>query len=154
MFEIEHKYLVRDASYRAMASGSVRIRQGYLSCEEGCVVRIRVKDSDKAFITVKGKTHPEGEMHTDVRLEFEYPVPVDDAEEMLGLCRGTVIDKTRWLVDYGGHLWEVDEFHGAQQGLVVAEIEVTTPDEKYPLPPFVGEEVTGNPRYYNSNLAR
>lgn len=152
MLEIEHKYLVADFSFRDFASNSVRIRQGYLTRSPECVVRIRIKGSDKAFITVKGKTHSEGSLHTDVRAEYEYPIPVADAEEMLALCGGKIIDKTRWLVPFGGYLWEVDEFHGAHEGLVIAEIEVGSPDEKYPLPPFVGEEVTGDPRYYNSNL--
>lgn len=144
-FEIEHKYLVKSDDYRSMSSGCVHIRQGYLSRRPEGTVRVRIKDS-RSYLTVKGRT-----AH-DTRLEFEYEVPVAEAEHMLQLCEGTVIDKTRYLVEYGGYTWEVDEFHGAHQGLVVAEIELDESRHDYPLPPFVGGEVTGDTRYYNSNL--
>lgn len=128
-----------------MAHGSHHIIQGYLSRSPEATVRIRLKD-DKAFMTVKGRTH------TDTRAEFEYEIPLSDAKRMLQMCTGTVIDKTRYLVDYGGHTWEVDEFHGIHEGLVIAEIELSRSTRDYPLPSFIGAEVTGDPAYYNSNL--
>ena len=88
----------------------------------------------------------------DTRAEFEYPIPIDDAMQLLNMCLPTVIEKTRYLVPFEGHTWEVDEFHGARQGLVVAEIEIGNSNQQYTLPPFVGQNVTGNPDYYNSNL--
>lgn len=143
--EIEHKYLVISDEYRAMSSESVRIRQGYLNRRPEGTVRVRIKGT-KAFLTVKGRTSG------DTRLEFEYEVPVREAEQMLQMCDGAEIDKTRYLVRYGDHTWEVDEFHGLRQGLVVAEIELDESRHDYRLPPFVGREVTGDPKYYNSNL--
>ena len=111
--EIEHKYLVVNDKYRNMASSSHRIMQGYLSREPQRTVRIRVKDK-QGFITIKGKNVG------DTRAEFEYPIPIDDAMQLLNMCLPTVIEKTRYLVPFEGHTWEVDEFHGARQGLVVA----------------------------------
>ena len=143
--EIEHKYLVVNDKYRNMASSSHRIMQGYLSREPQRTVRIRVKDN-QGFITIKGKNVG------DTRAEFEYPIPIDDAMQLLNMCLPTVIEKTRYLVPFEGHTWEVDEFHGASQGLVVAEIEIGNSNQQYTLPPFVGQNVTGNPDYYNSNL--
>ena len=143
--EIEHKYLVVNDKYRNMASSSHRIMQGYLSREPQRTVRIRVKDK-QGFITIKGKNVG------DTRAEFEYPIPIDDAMQLLSMCLPTVIEKTRYLVPFEGHTWEVDEFHGARQGLVVAEIEIGNSNQQYTLPPFVGQNVTGNPDYYNSNL--
>lgn len=143
--EIEHKYLVVNDKYRNMASSSHRIMQGYLSREPQRTVRIRVKDN-QGFITIKGKNVG------DTRAEFEYPIPIDDAMQLLNMCLPTVIEKTRYLVPFEGHTWEVDEFHGVRQGLVVAEIEIGNSNQQYTLPPFVGQNVTGNPDYYNSNL--
>ncbi|MGN0230748.1 MAG: CYTH domain-containing protein [Muribaculaceae bacterium] len=143
--EIEHKYLVVNDKYHRMASSSHRIMQGYLSREPQRTVRIRVKDN-QGFITIKGKNVG------DTRDEFEYTIPVDDAMQLLNMCLPTVIEKTRYLVPFDGHTWEVDEFHGARQGLVVAEIEIDSSNRQYALPPFVGQNVTGNPDYYNSNL--
>lgn len=143
--EIEHKYLVVSDVYRQMSKGSCRIRQGYLCREPERTVRVRVKD-EKAYLTVKGITRG------DKRAEFEYEIPYSDVEEMLRLCVGGIIDKTRYYVEFGGNLWEVDEFHGGHEGLVVAEIELPVSTHDYLLPFFVGEEVTGNPAYYNSNL--
>lgn len=145
--EIEHKYLVISDIYKEMATSHRHIRQGYLSRVPERTVRVRISDR-QAWLTVKGLTD------RDTRLEFEYPVPVADAEAMLGICEPGVIDKTRWIVPYGGHLWEVDEFGGEQAGLTLAEIELPEPDTSYALPPFVGENVTGDPRFYNSTLSR
>ena len=143
--EIEHKYLVIDDIYKHMASKMSEIKQGFLSRDPERTVRVRVRD-DKGFITIKGKgtgaAHP----------EFEYEVPLDDALQMLELCEPPVIEKTRYMIMHEGNLWEVDEFHGDLQGLVIAELEVPSEDYRFPLPPFVGQEVTGDPRYYNSQL--
>ena len=106
--EIEHKYLVVNDKYRNMASSSHRIMQGYLSREPQRTVRIRVKDN-QGFITIKGKNVG------DTRAEFEYPIPIDDAMQLLNMCLPTVIEKTRYLVPFEGHTWEVDEFHGVLQ---------------------------------------
>ncbi len=145
MIEREHKYLVSDNSYLSMASKSYRIRQGYLSRNPESTVRIRIRDNE-AFLTVKGITDG------DRRQEFEYSIPESDAEKMLKLCSGKIIDKTRYIVNYEGFIWEVDIFEGDLSPLAVAEIELGENESNYPLPPFVGENVTGNPLFYNSNL--
>lgn len=152
-YEIEHKYLVVNTRYLSMAQSSRSICQGYLSRNPDCVVRVRIAD-DKGFITVKGRNFSDNADDTKqaTRKEFEYNVPLEDAREMLKLCEGNCIAKTRYIVPFEGYIWEVDEFHGSREGLTIAEIELTSSDEKYPLPPFVGKEVTGNPEYYNSNL--
>ncbi|MBD5194142.1 MAG: CYTH domain-containing protein [Bacteroidales bacterium] len=143
--EIERKFLVNSHDYRNMASACHTIVQGYLSKEPERTVRIRIKD-DKGFITVKGKTIG------CKRLEFEYEIPLDDAKDMLKLCLSPILEKKRYIVNYCGFKWEIDEFEGYLAPLVMAEVEL--PDESLPLqlPAFIGEEVTGNPKYYNSNL--
>lgn len=143
--EIERKYLVKDSCYREMASGSSHIVQGYISRNPEATVRVRICDN-RAFITVKGKTVG------CERDEWEYEIPVGDAQAMLRLCSGTVIEKTRWLVEHDGYTWEVDEFHGSHEGLVVAEVELPSAGSAVTPPPFAGDEVTGDVRYYNSNL--
>ncbi len=143
--EIERKFLVTSDGYRDRAVAAHVVRQGYLSRNPDSTVRVRVIDA-KAFITVKGRNAG------CVRSEWEYEIPLDDAREMLSLCGGSIIHKTRWIVPYDDRLWEVDEFHGSREGLVVAEIELRDAADRFDLPDFVGEEVTGNPRYYNSNL--
>lgn len=142
--EIEHKYLVIDDSYRDMSVGIHHITQGYLSRVPERVVRIRLLD-DRGFLTVKGKNDG------DIRLEFEYEIPAEDARQLLALCEGKIIDKTRYIVPFKGFTWEVDCFAG-DDGLIVAEIELPSSDTAYPLPPFIGRNVTGQARYYNSNL--
>lgn len=143
--EIEHKYLVISEDYVAMSTQQYEISQGYLSRDPQRTVRVRVRD-DQAFLTVKGMTDG------DTREEFEYGIPLADGEAMLRLCEGRVIRKTRFIVPFGGRTWEVDRFGGDLEGLTVAEIELPESTHGYELPPFVGEEVTGNPRYYNSML--
>lgn len=143
--EIEYKYLVKNDSYRQLASESVSIFQGYLSRDQERTVRVRIK-GDKGFLTVKGKSSGA------VRCEFEYEISIEDASKMLGMCIPPIIEKIRYLVPYEGHIWEVDEFLGHKSGLVTAEIELLSADEQYLLPPFVGENVTCNPAYFNSNL--
>lgn len=143
--EIEHKYLVKDSSYRNLATSSVRIMQGYLCRQPERTVRVRIK-GDKGFLTIKGVSRG------DTREEYEYEVPVDEARRLLNMCEGRVLDKTRYFVPCGHYIWEVDEFHGDLAPLVTAEIELQKSTRDYPLPNFIGEEVTGNPLYYNSNL--
>ena len=143
--EIERKFLVKNDSFKDIAISHSNIRQGYLSREPERTVRIRIKD-DRGFITVKGKNSGA------VRLEFEYEIPFADAEKMLGLCSGKILDKTRYNVKFGGYLWEIDVFHGLDEPLTVAEIELPSADASFEIPDFIGEEVTGNPRYYNSML--
>lgn len=146
--EIERKFLVTDERYRDMAVRKYEIRQCYLSDRPEASVRLRVKGGE-AFITFKGLTSGA------VRDEWEYPIPVNDACEMAErLAGGWSIDKTRLIVEYEGHTWEVDEFHGRHEGLVVAEIELASADTPFAIPPFIGMEVTGDPRYYNSVLSR
>lgn len=143
--EIERKFLVLNQSFIDNAVSKIDMRQGYLSRDADATVRVRIANG-KAFLTVK--TRNKG----CVRNEFEYVVPVADAETMLAACKGLVIDKTRYVVPFGGYRWEIDEFHGALDGVVVAEIELPTADAQFAIPPFVGEEVTGRPEYYNSNI--
>ncbi len=144
--EIERKFLVSGEGYKAIAEKIITIKQGYLNRDPQRTVRVRISD-DRGKLTVKGLNHG------IERLEFEYDIPVDDALELLTLCEGAIIDKTRWIIrGQDGHIWEIDEFHGDLHPLVVAEIELTDPQETFVLPNFLGEEVTGDPRYYNSSL--
>jgi CYTH domain-containing protein len=149
VLEIERKFLVRDDSYKSLAYGSSRIRQGYICSERGRTVRIRIRD-DRAYITIKGPSLNGGL----TRYEFEQEIPFDDAEKLMTLCDPGIIDKTRWLVKSGRHTFEVDEFHGDNEGLVVAEVELAAEDEAFEKPHFIGNEVTGDRRYYNSQLRR
>ena len=147
MQEIERKFLVRkDGSYKAMASSHSHIRQGYMACK-GATVRIRLRD-DKAYLTIKGPSRNGGLS----RFEFEREILVEEADEMFKLCVGGVIDKTRWIVPYEGHIFEVDEFHGINDGLLFAEVELKTEDEHFEKPLFLAPEVTGNRHFYNSHL--
>ena len=148
--EIERKFLVR-GDYRVEEFKSVRIVQGYLCSDPERTVRVRIK-GDKAFITIKGA----GSVTGVSRFEWEKEIPVPEAEELLGLAEPGVIDKTRHLIrnSDGIHLWEVDEFHGDNEGLVMAEIELSDENEKFARPEWLGEEVTGNPAYYNSSLSK
>ncbi|MDE7402284.1 MAG: CYTH domain-containing protein [Muribaculaceae bacterium] len=143
--EIERKYLVKDDSYKALAEKKYRIRQGYLQRIPERTVRVRTKDN-RGFLTVKGKN--EG----IVREEFEYEIPYTDAVSMLALCEGTIIDKTRYIIAYNGLTWEVDEFHGSLSPLTVAEVELPADDYVAEIPEFIGQEVTGDPKYYNSMM--
>lgn len=145
--EIERKFLVDRAGWRPEGVG-VRYRQGYLCPGTGITVRIRVA-GDQAYITVKGPSRGYA------RAEYEYAIPVPDAEEMLTeLCQQPLIEKTRYQVDYDGHRWEVDVFEAANQGLILAEIELPSEDTQFSLPPWIDREVSGDPRFFNSALAR
>jgi adenylate cyclase len=145
--EIERKFLVTGKPWLAARYPVKHIVQAYLSDDKARTVRIRIADTE-AFITVKGETRGAS------RLEFEYPIPLADAEQLLQLCNGPIIDKHRYLIDVAGFTWEVDEFHRDNAGLVVAEIELPDETSDFPKPAWLGEEVTHDPRYYNSNLAR
>lgn len=147
--EIERKFLVTDDSYKAMAFHSDRIAQGYLCREGGNSARVRVR-GDKGYLTIKGPSMDGGLS----RFEWEKEIPESEAWELMKLCHGGIIDKTRHLVKCGNHTFEVDEFHGDNDGLVVAEVELESADETFERPPFLGKEVTGDKRYYNSSLTR
>lgn len=147
--EIERKYLVLDSSYKHEAYSSSHIRQGYICSERGRSVRIRIRD-EHAYLTIKGPSLDGGLS----RYEFEQQIPFDDAQKLMTLCEPGIIDKTRWLVRSGNHIFEVDEFHADNDGLVVAEVELNNPTEAPLLPHFIGQEVTGDRRYYNSQLRR
>ena len=142
--EIERKFLVRGEAWRAGAVGSV-FRQGYLSTVTERTVRVRVV-GEHGYLTVKGITVGA------TRAEFEYDIPVDEAEALLRLCEQPIIEKTRHTVEYRGLHWEIDEFEGANQGLIVAEVELADADASFARPDWVGDEVTDDPRYFNSNL--
>ena len=141
--EIERKFLVYGDGWRE--GRPIAIRQGYL-CREGAVVRVR-RQADRGLLTIKG---PGLSLRRD---EFEYEIPAPEAEELLDLCSGPAIDKTRYRIDFGGRTWEVDEFPGANEGLIVAEVEIESEAAEVELPPWVGKEVSTDPRYRNSNLA-
>lgn len=147
--EIERKFLVEDESWRDGAVPS-RIRQAYLVRERGRSVRVRDEDG-RITLTIKG---PGTGTDSADRAEFEYELPADDADGLFELCEPGMIDKTRHRVAFGGHTWEVDEFHGPLAPLVVAEIELDAIDEDFPRPPWVGQEVTADPAYTNAALSR
>ena len=147
--EIERKFLVLDDSYKHEAFSKSHIRQGYICSERGRTVRIRIRDN-QAYITIKGPSLDGGFS----RYEFEQEIPLADAEKLMTLCEPGQIDKFRWLVKSGDHTFEVDEFFGDNEGLVMAEVELSSPDEQPIMPHFIGKEVTGDRRYYNSQLRR
>ena len=145
--EIERKFLVLDDSFKHEAFSKSHIQQGYICSERGRTVRIRIKDN-RAYLTIKGPSE-NGRL---TRYEFEREIPLEDGQQMMRLCEPGIIDKTRWLVKSGKHTFEVDEFFGDNEGLVVAEVELSYEDEPYKKPHFIGKEVTGDRRYYNSQL--
>lgn len=144
--EIERKFLVKDDSYKDMAFRKSHIIQGYLNKDPQRTVRVRIRDN-RAYLTIKGINHG------DTRKEFEYEVPVEDACEMLQLCEAKVLEKIRYEVKCGEFVWEIDEFKGSLAPLVVAEIELPSSDTKFTIPSFIDKEVTGDVRYYNSQLS-
>lgn len=146
--EIERKFLV-DGEFKALATKSTRITQGYLSSLPERTVRVRTK-GDKGYITIKGK----GDATGASRYEWEKEIPVSEVEELLKICEPGVIDKTRFLVPVGNHTFEVDEFYGENEGLIVAEVELNAIDESFDRPEWLGKEVTGDVRYYNSMLMK
>lgn len=146
-WEIERKFLVKEG-YKSYASSYTRIIQGYLSSVPERIVRIRIRD-DKGYITIKGATS----LSKLKRFEWEKEIDVTEAEELLALCEPGVIDKTRYLINAGNVTFEVDEFHGNNTGLVVAELELSSEDEIVEKPDWLGDEITGDKRYYNSRLS-
>ena len=145
--EIERKFLVADEGWRTGSEG-VRYAQGYLAVGPPVAVRVRV-GGGKAALNVKKATLD------IVRDEFEYPIPLEDAEAMLAhLCEGRIIEKTRYKVPFAGQVWEIDVFEGANVGLVLAEVELRDRDEEIERPPWVGDEVSGDARYLNTGLSR
>ena len=147
--EIERKFLVQDDSYRQLACRKSRVEQGYICSEQDRTVRVRIRGG-KGYLTIKGPSNASGTS----RYEWEREIPLSDAEELMKLCGPGRIEKVRYLVDYAGHVFEVDEFHGENEGLVVAEVELQSETEPVELPGFIGEEVTGQARYYNSFLMK
>jgi len=146
--EIERKFLV-NSEFKNLATKQSRITQGYLSSVPERTVRVRIK-GDKGFITIKGIGNASGAS----RYEWEKEIPVSEAEELLKICEPGVIDKTRYLVKNGDHIFEVDEFYGDNEGLIVAEVELKSEDETFLKPEWLGEEVTGDARYFNSMLMK
>lgn len=146
--EIERKYLVAGDFSKDVYS-SRRIVQGYICSQPGRTVRVRIR-GEQGFLTIKGPSDEKGLS----RYEFEREIPLEDAEELLKLCEPGIIDKVRHLARIGTHVWEVDVFHGANEGLVVAEIELASEDEPFEKPSWIGEEVSGDRRYYNSMLTK
>ena len=143
--EIERKFLVKGNRWRSLGAGEY-YKQGYIPTQDQTTVRIRIV-GDRGYLTLKGKNQG------IVRAEFEYPIPLDDAEKMLAtLCRPPFIEKIRYRIPQGDLIWEVDEFSGENRGLILAEVELQTEHQAIALPPWIGQEVTGDPRYYNSNL--
>ncbi len=147
--EIERKFLVKDLSFKEVAYSSSRITQGYICSSRGRTVRVRIRN-EKGYLTIKG---PAGENGLS-RYEWEKELPLDEAQELMKLCEPGLIDKTRYLVQSGKHVFEVDEFYGDNEGLVVAEVELASEDETFEKPDFIGEEVTGIAKYYNSFLMK
>jgi adenylate cyclase len=146
--EIERKFLVK-GDFKSSSKKSTRIVQGYLSSVPERTVRVRIK-GEKGFITIKGIGSASGAS----RYEWEKEIQVAEVKELLQICEPGVIDKTRYLVDSGKHTFEVDEFYGDNQGLIVAEVELSAEDESFEKPEWLGEEVTGDTRYYNSMLMK
>lgn len=143
--EIERKFLITGDAWRGRGTSSV-FRQGYLSTVKERTVRVRVA-GDQGSITIKGITIGA------TRTEFEYPIPFTDADAMLDeLCEQPIIEKTRHVVEFDGTIWEIDEFAGVNEGLIVAEVELDSADQEFTLPRWIGDEVTDDPRYFNANL--
>jgi len=147
-FEIERKFLVLNEDWRALATSAIPMRQGYLNNEKRCSVRVRIS-GDEAHLNIKGATIGAK------RLEFEYPIPLEQASIILdSLSAGPLIEKVRYLIPQGHLIWEIDVFSGDNAGLVVAEIELSDADEAFDIPTWIGEEVTHDTRYYNTRLSR
>lgn len=145
--EIERKYLVKDCTYKSFIRGFL-YKQGYLLSDSERVIRVRTINN-KGYITIKSK------VVGITRFEYEYEIPLEDAEEMLTLlCEKPIIEKHRYKYDYMGFTWEIDEFHGQNEGLILAEIELEDENSAFSKPEWIGEEVTGIAKYYNSNLIK
>lgn len=146
MIEIERKFLVK-GDFRPFVKRKIMITQAYLCATPGCAVRVRIKD-DSAYLTIKGPSNENGFS----RMEFEYEIPLKDGKEIVKLS-DSVIEKERFLVPVGKHTYEVDVFHGKYEGLIIAELELSSETDSFQKPDWLGEEVTGNERYYNAYLS-
>lgn len=146
--EIERKFLVANDGWRRGADQGRRFRQAYLAETNHAVVRVRIEDDDRAFLTIKSAVAGLS------RQEFELPLNVEDAEQLIGLRQGCLINKTRFRAPHAGHIWEVDVYSGENEGLIVAEVELAREGEEVALPPWIGREVTGAKPYYASQLAQ
>ncbi|GAA0715674.1 CYTH domain-containing protein [Aquimarina litoralis] len=149
MIEIERKFLVKSNAYKQSANKSIHIIQGFLNTDPNRTVRIRIK-GEQAFITVKGKSNDTGTS----RFEWEKNIPVEDAKNLIEICEQGVIKKIRYEIPSGDHVFEVDEFFDENQGLIIAEIELQDENEAFDKPNWLGDEVTGDPKYYNSQLSK
>lgn len=149
MQEIERKFLVKSEAFKIEASTSTSISQGFLNADKARTVRVRLTD-DKAFLTIKGETSSSGMS----RLEWETEIPVEDAKTLLTLCEPGVIEKRRYYIQQGEHTFEVDEFYGENQGLIIAEVELQTEQDVIQRPDWLGSEVTGEVKYYNAMLSK
>jgi adenylate cyclase len=146
--ETERKFLVQ-GKFKHLAVKKIPIMQSYLTKDPDKTIRVRIADN-KAYLTIKSRLFKD----SIARGEWEFQIPVQDAYEMMKICLPGKIVKTRYIIPFGGHQFEVDEFHDKNEGLVIAEIELTTEDEHFDIPDWLGSEVTGNPDYYNSNMAK
>ncbi|MDH7447457.1 CYTH domain-containing protein [Aquimarina sp. 2201CG14-23] len=149
MIEIERKFLVASEAFKKEALKSTRISQGYLNSNPTRAVRVRIKE-EKGFLTIKGKSNDSGTS----RFEWEKEIDHEEAKALLQLCEKGVISKTRYEIAIGNHIYEVDEFYDENEGLIVAEIELSNENEAFLKPDWLGKEVTGDPRYYNSQLSK
>ena len=147
-YETERKFLVR-GDFKVHSYNATRIQQGYISSCNGRTVRVRIRDN-KGYLTIKGPSGVAGL----TRYEFDTEIPLEDARDLMRICEPGIIDKTRYLVKTsdGRHVWEIDEFYGDNEGLVLAEVELSSEDEHFLKPDFVGREVTGDRRFYNSHM--
>ncbi len=149
MIEIERKFLVTSEKFKQEATSKERILQGFLNTHPERTVRVRIK-GDSGFLTVKGKSNETGTS----RFEWEKEIDAADAKAMLELCENDILEKTRYEIPVGKHIFEVDEFHGENDGLIVAELELTSEKQTFEKPDWLGEEVTGDVKYYNSQLSK
>ncbi|TYP99675.1 CYTH domain-containing protein [Tenacibaculum adriaticum] len=147
--EIERKFLITSYNFKQEAHQKNYIKQGFLNSDKERVVRVRLKD-DKGFLTIKGKSNKTGIS----RFEWEKEISKIDAENLFNLCEKGIIEKYRYLIKKGNHIFEVDEFFGDNEGLLIAEVELSSEDEKFSKPAWLGKEVTGIIKYYNSNLSK
>ena len=149
MIEIERKFLVKSEEFKAISFAKNEISQGYLNSNPERTVRVRIK-GNQGYLTIKGKGNETGMS----RMEWEKEIPVDEAKMLLNLCESGVISKMRYEVKFGNHVYEIDEFFGENQGLVIAEIELQSEDEAFEKPDWLGKEVTNNEKYYNSFISK
>ena len=147
--EIERKFLVKNDDFKNESHAEKHIKQGYLNSDKSRTVRIRIAN-DKAYITIKGKSNLSG----TTRFEWEKEIKKEEAEQLLLLCEPSIIEKTRYLVNIGAHTFEVDEFYGDNKGLVVAEVELNSESDSFTKPNWLGKEVTGDVKYYNSSISK